>query len=51
METTESHQLRFETDVKSLFREKDRNAMRGAFELWAYADVVAHGQAIRATSR
>jgi hypothetical protein len=39
-------ELGFETDIKPLFREKDRNSMRGVFDLWDYADVVAHGPAI-----
>ncbi len=39
-------QLSFATDIKPLFREKDRNAMRKAFDLWDRADVVAHGDAI-----
>lgn len=46
METREPHELGLEDDISPLFREKDRNAMRGAFDLWAYADVVSHGQAI-----
>src|SRR4051794_37823636 len=46
METTEPHELGFAADIRPLFRETDRNAMRGAFDLWGYADVVAHGQAI-----
>jgi hypothetical protein len=46
METKEPQELGFETDIRPLFRETDRNAMRAAFDLWAYADVVAHGQAI-----
>ena len=36
----------FEADVKPLFREKDREAMLRAFDLWSYPDVVAHGDAI-----
>jgi hypothetical protein len=36
----------FETDIKPLFRESDRAAMLRAFDLWAYADVAAHAQAI-----
>jgi hypothetical protein len=46
MDTMEPHELAFEADIKSLFRERDRDSMRRAFDLWAYADVVAHGQAI-----
>jgi hypothetical protein len=36
----------FAADIKPLFREKDRDAMRAAFDLWNYDDVVAHAQAI-----
>jgi hypothetical protein len=36
----------FDRDIKPLFREKDREAMKGAFDLWDYADVVKHSQAI-----
>ncbi len=46
METGQPNELGFEADIRPLFREKDRNAMLRAFDLWAYADVVAHGQAI-----
>jgi hypothetical protein len=38
--------LTFASDIKPLFREKDRTAMKRAFDLWSYDDVVAHGQAI-----
>jgi hypothetical protein len=31
-----------------LFRESDREAMRRAFDLWSYDDVVTHGSAIAA---
>jgi hypothetical protein len=46
MDTKESHQPGFEADIRPLFRETDRDSMRRAFDLWAYADVVEHGQAI-----
>ncbi len=46
IDTTEPHGLGFEADIKPLFRERDRDSMRRAFDLWAYADVVAHGAAI-----
>jgi len=46
MATPETPQLRFDADIKPLFREKDRNAMHGAFDLWSYADVTAHADAI-----
>ena len=36
----------FETDIKPLFRERDRSSMLSAFDLWAYPDVVANGEAI-----
>jgi hypothetical protein len=39
-------ELSFETDIKPLFREKDRDSMHRAFDLWAYADVSAHADAI-----
>ena len=38
--------IRFASDIKPLFRERDRTAMRRAFDLWSRDDVVAHGQAI-----
>lgn len=36
----------FAADIRPMFREKDRDAMRGAFDLWNYDDVVAHAAAI-----
>jgi hypothetical protein len=36
----------FERDVRPLFREKDRNSMLKAFDLWSYSDVQAHQDAI-----
>jgi hypothetical protein len=36
----------FTVDIRPLFREKDRDAMRRAFDLWAYEDVVQHASAI-----
>ncbi len=38
--------VRFEADIRPLFRESDRESMRRAFDLWSYDDVVAHGEAI-----
>jgi hypothetical protein len=46
MGTTESPKLGFESDIKPLFRAKDRDSMLKAFDLWSYADVVAHSDAI-----
>lgn len=39
----------FEQDIKPLFREKDRSAMEGAFDLWDHADVSANAEAILGT--
>jgi hypothetical protein len=36
----------FDADIKPLFRQKDRDSMRGAFDLWSYADVKTHADAI-----
>jgi hypothetical protein len=36
----------YDKEIKPLFREKDRDAMRRAFDLWSYTDVVAHSEAI-----
>ncbi len=38
----------FSLDILPLFRESDRSAMRGAFDLWSHDEVAAHGQAIAA---
>jgi hypothetical protein len=38
--------LSFETHVKPLFRERDRESMRRAFDLWSYDDVTQHAGAI-----
>ncbi len=39
-------QLSFERDVRPLFRGKDRDSMRRAFDLWSRNDVQAHQGAI-----
>jgi hypothetical protein len=36
----------FETDIRPLFRERDRAAMLRSFDLWSYADVRDHAQQI-----
>jgi hypothetical protein len=36
----------FDADIKPLFREKDRDSMRRAFDLWSLADVRTHADAI-----
>jgi hypothetical protein len=38
----------FATEVKPMFRERDREAMRVAFDLWSYDDVSRHADAILA---
>jgi hypothetical protein len=38
----------FETQIKPLFREHDRESMQRAFDLWSYDDVSQHADAIRA---
>ena len=44
--TTPAPQVSFEADIKPLFREKDRDSMRRAFDLWSYADVQTNADAI-----
>ena len=38
--------MRFEDDIKPLFREGDRNAMRFAVDLWSPDEVATHAEAI-----
>ncbi|WP_433379036.1 hypothetical protein ACQPZX_12760 [Actinoplanes sp. CA-142083] len=38
--------LSFETDIRPLFREKDRNSMLWMFDLWSAADVRQHAERI-----
>ena len=40
--------LSYEAHVKRLFRERDRDSMRFAFDLWSHDDVSAHADAILA---
>jgi hypothetical protein len=42
----EGDTLSFEKDIKPLFRTKDRDSMLAAFDLFDYADVVQHADAI-----
>jgi len=39
-------ELSFEADIKPLFREKDRDSMLRAFDLWSYSDVQSQADAI-----
>ena len=36
----------FEKDIKPLFRDGDRQAMKWAFDLWSYDDVAGNSEAI-----
>jgi hypothetical protein len=38
--------ISFEQNVKPLFRERDRQSMKGTFDLWSYDDVVRNSEAI-----
>ena len=41
----------FETDIKPLFRDRDRRSMQSHFDLWSYDDVSGHAVAILARLR
>jgi hypothetical protein len=43
-ETDES--IGFEQDIKPLFRERDREAMKWAFDLWSHDEVAQNNEAI-----
>jgi hypothetical protein len=38
--------LSFARDIRPLFRDKDRDSMRSAFDLFDYSDVARHADAI-----
>ena len=40
--------ISFEDDVKTMFRSRDRESMKFAFDLWSYDDVSAHADNILA---
>ena len=44
--TDEGEAVSFAADIKSLFRERDRQSMKFAFDLWSYEDVRSHAQPI-----
>ena len=48
MNTSADEPLSFETHVKPLFNERDRESMEFAFDLWSYDDVSANANAILA---
>jgi hypothetical protein len=41
----------YETHIKPLFRERDRQAMQSHFDLWSHDDVSRHADAILARLR
>jgi hypothetical protein len=45
---TEGQPMHFDDDIKPLFRERDRDSMRFAFDLWSADDVSTHADAILA---
>ena len=46
MVTNADEPVSFETDVKPMFRELDRESMQSHFDLWSYDDVNDHADAI-----
>jgi hypothetical protein len=48
---TETATPRFETDIRPMFRESDREAMLTAFDLWSFDDVKANADKILAAVR
>ena len=44
--TGDGGELSFARDIRPLFREKDRDSMMRHFDLFDYADVAAHADAI-----
>ncbi|MDQ1535503.1 MAG: hypothetical protein QOF28_3264 [Actinomycetota bacterium] len=46
-----NRRLGFETDIKPMFRERDRQSMQRHFDLWSHDDVSEHADAIVARLR
>jgi hypothetical protein len=46
MDTSAAGPVGYESDIKPLFRERDRQSMEFAFDLWSYDDVSEHADAI-----
>ena len=44
--TNDTCQSGFASDIKPLFRERDRQAMQSRFDLWSYDDVSRHAEVI-----
>ena len=51
MTTDPEQPVSFESQVKPLFREGDRESMLSSFDLWSHDDVSAHADAILARLR
>jgi hypothetical protein len=51
MSPNDDQPVRFEQDIKPLFREHDQQSMQSQFDLWAYADVSRNADAILARLR
>jgi hypothetical protein len=49
--STSDAPISFEQDIKPLFRERDRESMKGAFDLWSHDDVARNSDAILARLR
>lgn len=48
MTPTDAQAPGFETQIKPMFREHDRESMERSFDLWSYEDVSQHADAILA---
>ena len=46
--SAKGERVSFDTDLKPLFRPRDRESMLSHFDLWSYEDVSAHSTAIMA---
>ena len=46
MTPTDAQAPGFETQIKPMFREHDRESMERSFDLWSYEDVSHHAHAI-----
>jgi hypothetical protein len=44
--STTDERISFDTDIRPLFRERDRESMLSTFDLWSYGDVAGWSDAI-----
>ena len=44
MSADTSEPVSFETDIKPMFRDRDRGSMQSQFDLWSYDDVVSNAR-------